>query len=319
VVDARLNLEDARLLARLSGEQRRRLRQAEQWNGQVFRLWSQGRSKEALPLAKKALQVRRQILGERHRLTALSWLNLGAQHAAVHQVEPARRCYRRALSIRKEALGERHPDYAISLNNLAMLYRALGEHRLALPLFQQALRLRREVLGEKHPSLHRLRSATAVDGSRFQVDIMGLLPSADDKRQPGCLYLLIALRDGWLLLFRRFGGLSRRPRVEPGGDARMAVHADARRARLHPLDPISALFADGRVFCLVVAYEGDRSRFQWFALELDNTLDAALFEARAANGQENRAQHDHARSFSHGWSPRFRIAFSPVGAKDLTA
>jgi CHAT domain-containing protein/tetratricopeptide (TPR) repeat protein len=152
VRDARLDLDDALLLARLDSEQRQRLRQAGQWNEQVFRLWRQGRSQEALPLAKKALQARRQILGEKHRHTALSWFNLGAQHEAVHHVEPARLCTRHALRIYKEALGEGHPDYATGLNNLASLYQAMGEHRLALPLHQQALRISKEALGEGHPA-----------------------------------------------------------------------------------------------------------------------------------------------------------------------
>jgi tetratricopeptide (TPR) repeat protein/CHAT domain-containing protein len=150
VTDARLDLEDTRRLARLDARQRQHLRQARQWNSQVFRLWQQGRSKEALPIAEKVLQTRRDLLGPKHRLTALSWFNLGAQHAALHRVEDARRCYQQALRINKEVLGEKHPGYAQSLNNLAALYQDMGEHRLALPLYQRALRICQEVLGEKH-------------------------------------------------------------------------------------------------------------------------------------------------------------------------
>jgi CHAT domain-containing protein/Tfp pilus assembly protein PilF len=152
VVDARLALEDARLLARLSADQRRRVRQAEGWNRLVFRLWQQGKSKQALPLAEKALATRREILGEKHRDTAQSWFNLGAQHKALGRFPQALRCYRQALAIRKEVQGEKHPSYASSLNNLASLYKDRGDHRLALPRFQQALKVRKEVLGKKHPA-----------------------------------------------------------------------------------------------------------------------------------------------------------------------
>jgi CHAT domain-containing protein len=160
VTDARLDLEDTRRLARLEVRQRQHLRQAEQWNEQVFHLWQQGRSKEALPLAEKALATRRAILGEKHRQTALSWFNLGAQHNALHRVEAARRCYEHALQIHKAALGEKHPAYAQSLNNLAGLYKAIGDHQAALPLYQQALQVCKAALGEKHHdyarSLHNL-------------------------------------------------------------------------------------------------------------------------------------------------------------------
>jgi tetratricopeptide (TPR) repeat protein len=152
VTDARLDLEDTRLLARLVVKQRQHLRQAEQWNEQVFGLWQQGRSKDALPLAEKALAARRTILGEKHRHTAQSGFNLGAQHAALHHVEQARRYYEQALYIRKEVVGEKHPDYALSLNNLATLYQDMGDHKAALPLFQQALQVYKAALGEKHPS-----------------------------------------------------------------------------------------------------------------------------------------------------------------------
>jgi CHAT domain-containing protein len=151
VTDARLDLEDTRLLARLDDKQRQHLRQADQWNAEVFRLWQQGRSKEALPLAQKALDTRRAILGEKHPHTAQSWFNLGAQHAALNRIEPARRWYEQALHILKEVLGEKHPLYATSLNNLAWLYREMGDHQAALPLLQGALQVRKAALGEKHP------------------------------------------------------------------------------------------------------------------------------------------------------------------------
>jgi hypothetical protein len=151
VTDARLDLDDALLLARLDSAQRQRLRQAEQWNEQVVRLWQQGRSKEALPLAKKALQARRQILGEKHRLTALSWFNLAAQHRSLQRSEQSLLCYRQALRIRKEVLGEKHPHYADSLHSLAALYKDMGEPGKALPLYVETRELYRQVVGEKHP------------------------------------------------------------------------------------------------------------------------------------------------------------------------
>jgi CHAT domain-containing protein/Tfp pilus assembly protein PilF len=155
VTDARLDLQDTQQLARLDARQRQQLRQAYEWNQQVFRLWQQGRSMEALPLAEKELATRRAIQGEKHRHTAKSWFNLGAQHAALHRVEPAARCYEQALRIEKEVLGEKHPSYALSLNNLAVLYYAMGDHQAALPLNQQSLQVYKAALGEKHPDYAR--------------------------------------------------------------------------------------------------------------------------------------------------------------------
>src|SRR5262245_23632165 len=81
--DARLAREDKRLLARLDEKQRQRLQQAQQWHAQVVRLYQQGKAKEALPLAHKVLETRREVLGQKHRQTAQSWLTLGVQLQAL--------------------------------------------------------------------------------------------------------------------------------------------------------------------------------------------------------------------------------------------
>jgi tetratricopeptide (TPR) repeat protein len=152
LTDARLDVEDCRLLARLDASARQRLRQAERWNAKVEHLWQQGKSREALPLAQKALAVRREILGENHRQTAQSWFNLAAQQHALYHLAEAERCSLKARDISKATLGQRHPDYATSLNDLGLLYQEMGEHKKALSLYQQALRIRKEVLGERHPA-----------------------------------------------------------------------------------------------------------------------------------------------------------------------
>jgi CHAT domain-containing protein len=151
-IEARLDLEDCRQLARLDERQRRQLQQAEQWNQRVFRLWQKGRSKEALTLAEKALAVRRKILGDKHRKTAVSWLNLGAQHRALTNPAEAERCYERSRVLYKATVGEKHPDYATSLSTLAMLfYQDKGDLARARPLFEQVRDIREAALGKNHP------------------------------------------------------------------------------------------------------------------------------------------------------------------------
>jgi CHAT domain-containing protein len=147
VQDALLDIEDCRLLARLDGKQRQRLRQVEQWNLQVFHLGQEDKSQEALGLAEKALAARRLILGEKHRLTALSWFNLGAQHKALHRPEEAERSYRQALWIRQKLYPQSrypqgHPDLAVSLNDLAELYHDQGRYGKAEPHYTHALKMR---------------------------------------------------------------------------------------------------------------------------------------------------------------------------------
>jgi tetratricopeptide (TPR) repeat protein len=144
VAEARLGLADVDRLSKLTPENRRRLRQANGLNEQVFSLWQRGRSREALPLARKALAIRLELLGEDHPQAILSVFNLAAQYQALHRYEDAKALYQQARDLFKRTLGVDHPHYATSLNNLAMLYQDMGEYRQALPLLEQARDLRQD-------------------------------------------------------------------------------------------------------------------------------------------------------------------------------
>ncbi|MHC4579752.1 MAG: tetratricopeptide repeat protein, partial [Planctomycetota bacterium] len=151
VTDARLELEDLRRWEGLTAEQRARLREAKELNRAVFQLWRNGAYRKAVPKAKRALAIRREVLGS-HRLTAESCFNLGAQYAVLGAHDRAEPLFHQAREIYRKALGEEHPDYAGSLNNLAFLYNSGGEYAQAEPLYRQAREIYRKALGEQHPS-----------------------------------------------------------------------------------------------------------------------------------------------------------------------
>jgi CHAT domain-containing protein len=165
VQDALQDVEDCRFLARLTSKQRQRLRQAEQWNARVGRLWQEGKSPEALSLAEKALAARRDILGENHRLTALSLNNLAVMHEAQGSYGKAEPLFTRALKMNerlypRSRYPQGHPDLALTLNNLAELHRDQGEHGKAEPLFTRALKMNEALFPparypQGHPDLAR--------------------------------------------------------------------------------------------------------------------------------------------------------------------
>jgi CHAT domain-containing protein len=189
VTDARLDLEDGDRLSKLTPESRRRLRQSLDLNRQVFSLWQRGRSREALPLARQALAIRRELLGEEHRDSILSTFNLAAQYHGLQRFADAKPLYERARDLYKRRLGEGHPDYATSLNNLALLYRDMGDYRQALPLFERARDLAKHLRGEDHP-----------DYAESLNNLAGLYKDMGDHRQ--ALPLLEQARD---LTKRRLG------------------------------------------------------------------------------------------------------------------
>ncbi|HWS98796.1 MAG TPA: tetratricopeptide repeat protein [Pyrinomonadaceae bacterium] len=120
-------------------------------NEVAFHLESRARYDEAEPLYLQALEISKEVLGERHSYTAGSLNNLAGLYYRRGSYEEAEPLYLQALEIRKEVSGEKHPDTAISINNLALLYRAQDSYEKAEPLYRRALEMWKELLGEKHP------------------------------------------------------------------------------------------------------------------------------------------------------------------------
>jgi len=79
----------------------------------------------------KALQIRKDVLGENHPDTAASYGNLGRLYGKTGEYEKAKEYYLKVLQIRKDVLGENHPDTAASYNNLGHLYDNSGEYEKA--------------------------------------------------------------------------------------------------------------------------------------------------------------------------------------------
>ena len=132
----------------MTAEERRRLAEADELSSRGWRLLQSGKPREALPLYRKVMDVRKEVLGEQHRDHATSMQDLAYLYCHLGDEKAAVPLYRKAIALYRRALGEMHPDYATSLNALGVLYQDMGDHKQALLLCQQALKLRKEVLGK---------------------------------------------------------------------------------------------------------------------------------------------------------------------------
>ncbi|MEG5198196.1 CHAT domain-containing tetratricopeptide repeat protein [Microcoleus sp. A6-C5] len=129
------------------------LAEAERLNEQVGQLYNQGKYSEAIPLAERALTIRRKVLGQEHLDVARSLNNLALLYKSQGRYSEAEPLYRQALEMRKRLLRDNHPDVATSLNNLAGLYQSQGRYSEAEPLYRQALEMRKRLLGDNHPDV----------------------------------------------------------------------------------------------------------------------------------------------------------------------
>jgi CHAT domain-containing protein/Tfp pilus assembly protein PilF len=151
VTNARLDLAEADVFARLTPEDRQALSHCDELSGKAMKLASKGGAEQALPLAKEVLEIRTRLLGPKHRSTVLADFWLGTILADLRQFTAAEPHFQRIVHVNKEILGEKHPNYASSMIMLAKLYENMDDYAKAEPLYQKALLIQRDVLGENHP------------------------------------------------------------------------------------------------------------------------------------------------------------------------
>ncbi len=102
----------------------------------------------ALPICRRAVEIRLKVLGPHHLDTAHSIDSLGGLYHRQGMYGEAEPLFRLALAIREEVLPPDHPDIARGLTYLARLYLSQGRHQEAESTFQRAL-----AIGERLPEL----------------------------------------------------------------------------------------------------------------------------------------------------------------------
>ncbi len=157
-----------------SQEQQAALKEAENLNEQVIKLYQEGKYTTAIPKAERSLAIREKVLGNVHPDFASSLNNLAELYRLQGNYQQAEPLYQRSLTIREKVLGNVHPDVATSLNNLAILYRLQGKYQQAEPLYQRSLAIYEKVLGKEHlsvaSSLNNLAALYQAQGNYQQAE-----------------------------------------------------------------------------------------------------------------------------------------------------
>jgi CHAT domain-containing protein/tetratricopeptide (TPR) repeat protein len=121
---------------------------ARTYEAHAFALEDQGRPREAEPLLRLAIEVRRKSFGDQDRRTAAGYVSLALNLDTQSRDAEAEVYFRKALAIQRAALGARHPDVGMTLNNLASCLDDQGRHAEAEPLLRSALAIARARSGE---------------------------------------------------------------------------------------------------------------------------------------------------------------------------
>src|SRR5207249_452103 len=115
-IDARLELEEARRQPGRSEAQRRMLADAQRLDAEATQLSRGGEPARAIKLGRRVLEIRREVLGERHPHYVEAMNNLAVLYWEAGDARSAVPLFEQGLRLRKEQVGERHPEYATGLN-----------------------------------------------------------------------------------------------------------------------------------------------------------------------------------------------------------
>ncbi len=117
--------------------------------GQVY--LGLGLYEQSEPMLEGALEIRRQLHGERHLEVADSLQHLGELLHEEGDYQAAEPLFRQALALRRELLGDDHLDVAETLDSLSTVMRWSAQLEGAEAVHLEALAIRRRLLGERDP------------------------------------------------------------------------------------------------------------------------------------------------------------------------
>ncbi|KAI0197415.1 hypothetical protein EV127DRAFT_450364 [Xylaria flabelliformis] len=104
-----------------------------------------GRYKEAEEIYQQTLDLKEEVLGEKHPNTLSTMNNLALVFSKQGRYKEAEEIYQQTLSVKEEVLGRKHPDTLITINNLAYNLFWQDRYEEAEEMCRQTLQLREEV------------------------------------------------------------------------------------------------------------------------------------------------------------------------------
>jgi len=116
----------------------------------VVKLYQDGKYDEALPLAKRALELRERALGPDHEMVQGALLNLAEIYTVTTKYGEAQKLVERLLRTYEKTVGPEDAGTAIFLDKLAFLNYVQGDLGKSEAAYKRALAIREKVFGQNH-------------------------------------------------------------------------------------------------------------------------------------------------------------------------
>ena len=143
------------------------LEEASQLNQQAVKLHQEGKSAEAIPLAKKALKLREEALGQNHELVGITLFNLGSFHYSAQQYLEAESPYKRALQVYEATYGAEDDRLSVLLVRLGWIQHFKSAVSQAEGYFNRHLSLAEKNHSQEHVNVE----AALISLGQFQEKI----------------------------------------------------------------------------------------------------------------------------------------------------
>lgn len=135
------------LIVSSSQQESPELKEASDLTESVVKLFNARKYAEALPLAKRALEIRQRLLPRDDARIGTSLSNLGDVYIAKHDYDAARETFQRLLQFQTERLGPDDAALGPTLDRLSVLYFRQGDDGKAEATYQRALALKEKEFG----------------------------------------------------------------------------------------------------------------------------------------------------------------------------
>jgi tetratricopeptide (TPR) repeat protein len=133
---------------------------------------------KAQPLIEKVLAIRRQVLGEEHPDTAISYQMLAQVQNDQSQHAAAEEGFRKALAIQRKLLGEKLPALVFPYSHLAVNAYQRGDYKEAEAAFRKVLDINRKSLGEENSE-----TATSYNNVAHALDAQARYAEAEESHR----------------------------------------------------------------------------------------------------------------------------------------
>ncbi len=268
VTDARLALADVDLHMRLDTKGRRELAESDQLRAQIRALRQMGEPAKGIPLANRALEIRRRLLGPEHAQVSVSLTDLSVLYETLKQHAQAESFGRQALEIRRKVAGDIHPETATCVHNLAFIEEVRGDFAKAEGYYVESLEIRRKALGERDALTAQSFDALVALRGKLVAQKLVQADYASARRIQGDVTQMLSGRYGernWRVTDARLGqaDIDLRERLSPEGRAQLKVADEQERERVRLAEQRrfrEALAPAERVLAIQRKFEGDEHR-----------------------------------------------------------